>query len=104
MSLALTSKVLKYELSDVIRSRWVLGYTVFFVAVTDALFRLGGGSAQVLVSLINVVLILIPLVCLVFGTIYLYNARDFTELMLAQPVRRPRAGRTPRQLRHHANQ
>jgi len=34
------------------------------------------------------VLLLIPLVSIVFGTIYLYNAREFTELLLAQPVHR----------------
>ena len=29
-----------------------------------------------------------PLVALVFATIYLYDAREFTELLLAQPIRR----------------
>jgi Cu-processing system permease protein len=83
-----TAKIFKYELSDVLRSRWVLAYGAFFLVVTDALFRFGGGSSQVLLSLLNVVLILIPLVCTVFGTMYFYNAREFTELMLAQPVQR----------------
>lgn len=83
-----TVKIFRYELSDVIRSRWVLGYGVFFFIVADLLFRFGGGSVQVLLSLMNVVLILIPLVCMVFGTMYLYSAREFTELMLSQPVRR----------------
>lgn len=81
-------KVLKYELSDLVRSKWVVAYAAFFLVVTDALFRFGGGSAHVVLSLMNVVLVLIPLVSLIFGTIYLYSARDFTELMLAQPVRR----------------
>ncbi len=83
-----TAKIFKYELSDVVRSKWILAYGAFFVLITDALFRFSGGSAQVMLSLLNVVLILIPLVCTVFGTMYLYNAREFTELMLSQPVRR----------------
>ena len=83
-----TAKIFKYELSDVIRSKWILVYGAFFVLITDALFRFSGGSAQVMLSLLNVVLILIPLVCTVFGTMYLYNAREFTELMLSQPVQR----------------
>ena len=41
-----------------------------------------------LLSLMNVVLLLVPLVSIVFGTMYLYNAREFTELLLAQPVHR----------------
>lgn len=85
---ATTAKIFKYELSDVLRSRWIIAYAAFFLVVTDALFRFGGGSAQVMLSLLNVVLILIPLVCAVFGTMYFYNAREFTELMLSQPVQR----------------
>jgi Cu-processing system permease protein len=33
-----------------------------------------------------VVLLLLPLVSVVFGTLYVYNAREFIELLLAQPV------------------
>lgn len=83
-----TAKIFKYELSDVIRSSWILAYAVFFLVITEVLFRFGGGSAQVMLSLLNVVLLLIPLVCMVFGTMYLYYAREFMEMMLSQPVRR----------------
>ena len=81
-------KVLAYQLNDVVRSRWAIVYALFFLIVTDALFRFGGGGTQVILSLLNVVLILIPLVSLIFGTMYLYSTREFVELMLAQPVRR----------------
>ena len=81
-------KVMKYELSDVVRSRWLVAYSLFFLITTDALLRFSGGGAKALLSLMNVVLLIIPLVNVVFGTIYLYNAREFTELLLAQPVRR----------------
>ena len=82
-----TTKIVKYELRDVLRSRSLLAYALFFLAVTDVLLRFGGGARAAL-SLMNVVLLLIPLVSIVFGTIYLYNAREFTELLLAQPVHR----------------
>lgn len=88
LSLNTTAKIFLYELNDVVRSRWMVGYGVFFLLVTDLLFRFGSGSAQVMLSLMNVVLILIPLVCVAFGTMHLYSAREFTELMLTQPVRR----------------
>lgn len=83
-----TAKIFKYELSDVVRSKWVIVYAAFFFAVTEAFFQFGGGSESVMLSLMNVVLILVPLVCAIFGTMYLYNAREFTELMLSQPVQR----------------
>ncbi|HEX7941328.1 MAG TPA: ABC transporter permease subunit [Gemmatimonadaceae bacterium] len=83
-----TAKVVGFELRDVIRSRWVIAYALFFLIVTDALLRFGGGGTKALLSLMNVVLFIIPLVNLVFGTMYLYDAREFIELLLAQPVRR----------------
>jgi Cu-processing system permease protein len=82
-----TLKIMKYELRDVTRSRWLLAYTIFFLVVTDALLRFGG-AGKALVSLTSIALFVIPLVALVFGTVYLDNARDFTELLLAQPVSR----------------
>lgn len=82
------TKVLGYELRDVARSRWLLAYAGFFLIGTEALLRLSGTTANALLGLTNVVLVLVPLVSIVFGTMYLYHAREFTELLLAQPVTR----------------
>ena len=82
-----TAKIMKYELRDVARSRWLIAYTLFFAVVTDALLRFGGGE-RALVSLASVALFIVPLVALVFGTVFLDNARDFTEVLLAQPITR----------------
>lgn len=81
-------KIAKYQLRDVARSRWVLFYGLFFFVVTDALFRFGGGGDRVVLSLMNVVLGVIPLVGVVLGSMYLYGAREYVELLLAQPIRR----------------
>lgn len=83
-----TAKVLKYELRDVARSRAVIVYALFFLAASELLFRFSGGSAKALLSLANVMLIVVPLVSLVLGTMFLYNAREFNELLLSQPVNR----------------
>jgi len=82
------ARVVRYQVSDVARSRWLAAYTLFFLVATEALLRFGGGGAKALLSLTNIVLLLVPLVGAVFGTMYLYGAREFTELLLAQPVRR----------------
>ena len=82
------AKVAGYEIRDVLRSRWLIGYALFFLLITGALFRFGGGGEKALLSLVNVVLFLIPLVAIVFSTVYLYAAREFIELLLAQPIRR----------------
>jgi len=83
-------KVMRYELSDVLRSRWLVIYTLFFLVVTDSLLRFTAGGANAEVGLLNVVLVIIPLVSIVFGTMHRYNAREFTELLLAQPISRRR--------------
>jgi Cu-processing system permease protein len=83
-------KVLGFEMRNLIRSRWVLGYGLLFGVLTEALFRFGGSGDVVVASLLNLVLLTVPLVSAVFGTLYLYGAREFVELLLAQPVgRRP---------------
>jgi len=82
------AKVMKYELSDVVRSRWLVAYTLFFLVVTDGLLRFSGASANAELGLLNVVLVVIPLVSVVFGTMHVYYAREFTELLLAQPIGR----------------
>ncbi len=87
-SLPAALRVAGYQMRDVARSRWVIAYALFFLAVTDALYRFGGGGSRALLSLVDIVLFIVPLVTIVFGTMYLYNAREFTELILAQPVRR----------------
>jgi Cu-processing system permease protein len=81
-------KILAYQLRDIARNKWVLAYAAVLMLLTEALFRLGGDGGRVVLSLLNLVLILVPLVALTFGTLYLYTAREFIELLLAQPVGR----------------
>lgn len=81
-------KVGRYVVLDVLRNRWVIGYAAFFALATDLLLRLGGTGPRTLVSLLNVVLVLIPLVTIVFVTIYWHGQREFNELLLAQPIER----------------
>ena len=88
MTATMILKIVRYVLLDVMRNRWVLGYAVFFFALTDVLLRLGGSGPRALLSLLNVVVLLIPLVTIVFGTIYWHGAREFNELLLSQPVER----------------
>ena len=60
-------KVLRYELRDLRRSRWILGYALCLLLLTEALLRFGGGGPRAVLSLMNVVLVVVPLVSIVFG-------------------------------------
>jgi len=81
-------KVVRSQLRDAMRSRWLTVYTLFFTFLAEGLIRFSGSDAKAILSLTTVVLIVIPLVTLVLSTIYVYNAREFTELLLAQPIKR----------------
>ncbi|GAB4413908.1 MAG: ABC transporter permease subunit [Bacteroidia bacterium] len=81
-------QILKYTLFDLLRNRWTLLYAAFYLVLTTGLFWLSGDTSQVLISLMNIVLLLAPLVATMFSITYYYHARDFVELLLAQPLRR----------------
>jgi Cu-processing system permease protein len=81
-------KVARAQMRDALRSRWILIYTAFFFALTEALFRFSTGGANAVLSLATASLAVVPLGTLVLSTTYMYHAREFTELLLAQPIRR----------------
>ena len=80
--------VFMYQLRDLIRSKWLIAYALFFFLASEGLLRYGGDGAKALLSLSTIVLFIVPLVTIVYGTVYLYQSREFIELLLAQPVRR----------------
>lgn len=81
-------KILKYSFYDLSRSYWSYMYLLFFLISTTALLYLSQDLFKVIVSLLNIVLILTPLIGIMLGTMYFYNSREFAELLLAQPVKR----------------
>lgn len=81
-------KIFKYSFFDLIRSTWSLVYLLFFLAITSAILYMSGDLTKSIISMMNVILLLIPLVATVFGAIYLYNSREFAELLLSQPIQR----------------
>lgn len=81
-------RIARYEFSNVVRSRWLVPYTVGLALATDVLVRFSGTTAAALLGAANLVLLVIPLVSLTVGTMYFYSSRPFIELMLAQPVPR----------------
>lgn len=83
------SKILKFELRNLIQSKWIIFYTIFFAAISYSLFLFSSDPGKAFISLMNIVLIVIPLVSLVFGAVYIYNSREFIETVLTQPVKRP---------------
>lgn len=81
-------KILKYSSYDLLRSRWAYLYFAFFFIFSTGLLYLSGEVSKVVISLMNIILILCPLISTMFGIMYYYSSREFTQLLLAQPIRR----------------
>lgn len=81
-------KISKYVLYDIVRNKVMIAYTLFLFIVSMTLFQMEVNSSKAVLSLLNIVLIVIPLVSLVFSTIHWYNSYEFIELMLTQPISR----------------
>ncbi|GBD91447.1 hypothetical protein BMS3Abin04_02179 [bacterium BMS3Abin04] len=81
-------KIIKYQLHDVMRSKWIIFYTAFYFIVIYGMLTFTNDISKVLLSLMNVVLIIIPLISTILGTIYFYNNRDYIVFMLSQPINR----------------
>jgi Cu-processing system permease protein len=82
------AKIARAQARDAVRSRWLVGYTAFFLLLTEGVIRFSGDGPKAVLTLASATLIVVPLVTLVLSTIHVYNAREFTELLLAQPIRR----------------
>ncbi len=83
-------KLSRYVLYDILRSKVVIAYTVFLFLVSLSFFQLEENNSKAIMSLLNIVLIVVPLISMIFTTIHYYNSYEFIELMSSQPLSRTR--------------
>ncbi len=81
-------KIIKYVITDILRNKIVIAYTVLLLAISFTVFNLQDNTSKGLLSLMNIVLIVVPLICIIFSTIYIYNSSEFIELLVSQPLQR----------------
>ncbi|NPA12704.1 MAG: ABC transporter permease subunit [Aquificae bacterium] len=81
-------KLLKYEFYNMFRNKWIIFYFLFFLLLTSTLFYFSKEPAKVAATLLQMVILVIPLVSLILGTIFMYDSRNFIELLLSQPIDR----------------
>ena len=81
-------KIIKYVIADILRNKIVIAYTAFLLVMSLSVFNLEDNASKGLLSLLNVILLIVPLVSMVFSTIYMYNSSEFIELLVSQPLKR----------------
>lgn len=70
------------------RSRWSYIYLLFYLLLGFVLLFLNTNLSKGVITMMNIVVVLTPMIGTIFGVMYFYNSREFTELLLAQPVKR----------------
>jgi Cu-processing system permease protein len=81
-------KIIKYVIIDILRNKIILAYTLFLLLLSFSIFNLEDNSSKGLLSLLNIILIIVPLVSILFSSIYIYNSAEFLELLVSQPLKR----------------
>ena len=82
------NRIIKIILIDILKSKIVLAYTFILAILSWSSFALEDNSAKGILTILNVILFTVPLVSILFATIYLYNSSEFIELLLSQPIKR----------------
>jgi Cu-processing system permease protein len=70
------------------RSRWSYVYFLFYLSLASVLLFLNNDLSKAIITLMNVILIIVPLIGTIFGVMYHYNSKEFVDLLLAQPIKR----------------
>ncbi|MFZ4544336.1 MAG: ABC transporter permease subunit [Saprospiraceae bacterium] len=73
---------------DIVRNKIVIFYMLLLAAFSWSTFTLEDNSTKGILTLLNIILLVVPLVSILFATIYVYNSTEFIELLLSQPIRR----------------
>jgi Cu-processing system permease protein len=82
------NRIIKIILSDILKNKIVLAYTLILAILSWGSFSLEDNSSKGILTILNVILFTVPLVSILFATIYLYNSSEFIELLLSQPIKR----------------
>ena len=81
-------RVGKHIVQDLMRNRFILAYTGLLLILSGSMFSLDSDPGKATLSLLNLVLMVVPLVSIIFTTIYFFNSYEFIELLLSQPINR----------------
>ncbi len=82
------NKIARFILFDILKNKIVIFYTILLFIISWSVLGLESNYTKATLSLLNVVLLVVPLVSIIFSTIYVYNSSQFIELLLSQPVPR----------------
>jgi Cu-processing system permease protein len=80
--------IIKYVLLDLLRNKTMIIYTLVLAVISVSVLNIGDNNSKGLLSLLSITLLFVPIIGILFSTIYFFNSVEFTELLLAQPIKR----------------
>lgn len=80
--------ILRYLMVDLVRNRTLTLYALVLMVLSFGVLLMEPSENKGILSLLSIVLFIVPLMAIIFSTIYLYNSGEFLELLLAQPIQR----------------
>lgn len=83
-------KISKIIFLDNAKSKIIIFYFCLLALLTWTSLLLQDNETKGALTMLNIVLFIVPLVSLLYTTVYLYDSRNFIVLLLSQPVRRRR--------------
>lgn len=81
-------RIIKYIILDILKNKIVIAYTLLLALISWGIFGLEDNSTKGTLTILNAILLIVPMVSIIFSTIYLYNSTEFIELLLSQPIQR----------------
>ncbi len=81
-------RIFKYVMLDIVKNKFVMVYTIIMTLIGWSAFTLEDSSAKGILTLLNLILLTIPLVSILFSAIYIYNSTEFIELLISHPIKR----------------
>ncbi|MEX2569594.1 MAG: ABC transporter permease subunit [Cyclobacteriaceae bacterium] len=81
-------KITKFIITDLFRNWILLLYTLFLLLATLGFFLLEGQGDKAILGVLNLTLLVVPMITVIFSTIYYYNMYEFIVLLMAQPLKR----------------
>ena len=82
------NRVIRFIVLDILKNKFIILYTIFLSAFSWSIFSLESSNEKAILTLLNIVLLTVPLVSILFSSIYIYNSSEFIELLVSQPLQR----------------
>ena len=81
-------RIIRIVFSDIFKNKTTMFFILALAIMSWASFFIENNVHKGLLTIMNVVLFVVPLMSLLFSTVYMHNCREFIILLLSQPVAR----------------